>query len=72
MGNLSRHLQCKDFFVFMQDFSINTQMNLPAQHIFPYVVIWATGRKHLQQAIGVKNDAPHNGKVYAYVPYPIV
>ena len=47
-------------------------MNLPAQHIFPYVVIWATGRKHLQQAIGVKNDAPHNGKAYAYVPYPIV
>ena len=72
MSNLSRHFLCEDFFVFMQDFSINTQMNFPTQHVFPYVVIRAASRKNLQQAVGVKNDAPHDGKEYACVQYPIV
>ena len=73
-NDIMRYLPCrflrKDFFVFIQDLGIHTKANTARQNIAPYLVIWALRRQRLKQAIGVKNDSPHNDKEYACVPRP--
>ena len=71
VGNLLGGLRGKYFLVFNQNLCVDAKRNVTAQHTFPYLVVRAVGRQSLQQAVGVKNDSPHNGRGYACARRPI-
>ena len=62
----------KNFFVLAQNLSIDAQTYATIKNFRPYLMIRTTAGQCLQQTIGVKDDASHRYRVYAYALRPIV
>ena len=72
VGYLWGGLLGEDFLVLVQYVSVDAQGDATRQYLGPYLMIRTAGGQCLQQAVGVKDDAPHSRRECACALRPIV
>lgn len=71
VGYLAGGFPSEDFLVLIEYLGVHAQADAASEHLGPYLVIRTAAGQYLQQAVGVKNDAPHRCRGCACALHPI-